>query len=484
MKENLNIYFGIDFGTTSCAVVGYYNIDGEIKAFKCGDEEGRPIPSVVAINTETGEVFTGREAWEQKMELQESCEYISSVKSILDGDWSKVIAGRKWTPVDVATVLFKSLRDAVQERIHLEMKEATVAIPIGFSAEKRRKLRDAAKMAGIDITAFVSEPTAAFFANYDHLKSASIITVFDWGGGTLDVSVIQNDNGRIVELATEGMHLAGDDIDRQIAQKMHDRIARKKNKKCSFDDMSSSAKDLMLVRSERAKRELCDEDEATISINNYGVYGTCREILDYDWFSSIIEPDIDAAMECLKKAISQSELGIDNIDAILMVGGSSNLIPLYDRMVEYVGNDEEKLYYPDETMWNVGEGAAKLAMIPGNYYSSQDIDIILSDGSHFNLLKKDTPLNQSEKNCSFGLVDLSKEARFVFGGSKDIEESSDKYQILSIPTYRFLEEKLELHTFVDENMIFCVHAKSNMRTNDFARVWEYPYLKCYYKLKV
>ncbi len=479
MGANLSNYFGIDFGTTSSATVGYMVMDHTPEEFLYGDEEGRPIPSVVAIDKKTGEVFTGRDAWDKKMELSESCEYISSVKTILDKETVITIAGREWSPVDIAAELFKALKANVKERTDIEMTSATVAIPIGFSPEKREKLRMAAENAGITIKSFISEPTAAFFANYDELRSSSIVAVFDWGGGTLDVSVLQNENGRISELATVGSNIAGDFIDNKIAQRIHSKIARKKGQEIAFGDMPSSAQDMMRVRSERAKRALGDDDTATISINNYGPYGACREILDYDWFADIVEPEVQMAMDCLKKAIDQSGVGLANIDRIVLVGGSSNLRPLLERMDSVYG---DKLFFPEETMWNVGQGAAKLSMTPGSYYSNQSVGIVLSDNSYFELLPKDTSISGWKKECHFGIVDTNKEARFVFGGSPDIEESPERFKSLEVPAYRFLQEQLIIQALVDSDLVFRVIAGSTMRPKEFQRVWEYPQLKCYYKL--
>lgn len=479
MKTNLSSYFGIDFGTTSSATVGYMVMDHTPEEFLYGDDEGRPLPSVVAIDNTTGAVYTGREAWDKKMELSESCTYISSVKSILDQDQTVLIAGKEWSPIDVAAELFKALKKNVTERTGVEMSSATVAIPIGFSPAKREKLRTAAAKAHIKIDSFISEPTAAFFANYQELRSSSIVAVFDWGGGTLDVSVLKNENGRISELATTGENVAGDYIDNKIARRIHAKIARKKGMEISFEDMPSSAQDMMRVRSERAKRALGDDDTATISINNYGAYGACREILDYDWFADIVEPEVELAMGCLKKAIDQSGVGLGNIDRIVLVGGSSNLRPLLEKMDSVYG---DKLFFPDETMWNVGQGAARLAMTPGSYYSNQSIGLVLSDNSYFELLAPNTDLNDWNMECHFGIVDSNKEARFVFGGSPDIDESPERFRVLAIPAYRFLQEQIGLKALVDKDKVFKVIAGSNMRPKEYRRVWEYPQLKCYYRL--
>lgn len=475
----LKNYFGIDFGTTNSATVGYSILNQSPKEIKYGDEEGRPVPSVVAIDKNTGQIYTGRTAWEKRIELSETCEYIPSVKTILDTEWEKEICGRVWTPTDIAAEVFKALKNTVKERTGADMESAIVAIPIGFNPSKRKRLREAAAMAGIRITSFVSEPTAAFFANYQDLKSDSIVAIFDWGGGTLDVSVLQHTDGKVAEIATSGMNVAGDDIDKKIAQRIHSKIARKKGIELRFDDMPADCKDMLLVRAERAKRALYDDDTATISINNYGKFGAFRETLDYDWFAEIINPEIERAIECLNKAIDNSKVGLANIDRIVMVGGSSNLRPLLDRMEQMFS---DKLYFPEETMWNVGQGTGRLSMHSGEYYANQYVGIRMSDGSLFTLLEPDTLLRNWSVKHNFGIVDSSKEARFVFGGSIDIEESSDRYKTLSIPAYRFLQEQITVEAMVSEDLIFTFSAVSNMQPEEFRRYWDYSRLKCYYKL--
>lgn len=479
MSTGLQYYFGIDFGTTNSATIGYLVMNQRPECVKYGDDEGRPVPSVVAIDKETGEVFTGRTAWDKKMELSETCAYFSSIKTVLDSEATQMIAGREWTAIDIASEVFRGLKKNVFDRTGTVMSEATVSIPIGFSSEKRVKLRKAAKNAGIHIRSFVSEPTAAFFANYNDLKSSSLVAVFDWGGGTLDVSILRHLNGKVSELAACGRNVGGDYIDQKISQRIHSKIARKKGQEIAFADMPSSAQDMMRVRAERAKRMLADDDTATISINNYGSYGACRETLEYDWFADIVAPEVDMAMQCLEEAIHQSGVGLTNIDRIVMVGGSSNLRPLLDKMEQKYG---DRLFFPDETMWNVGQGAAMLAMTPGGYYSNQSIGIVLSDQGYYELLAPDTLVNGWRTSCSFGIVDSSKEARFVFGGSPDIDTSPERYKTLTVPTYRFLQEQVKITASVDENMVFSVIAGSNMRPKTFRRVWEYTQLKCYYKL--
>ena len=266
MSNKLHYKFGIDFGTTNSATVGYAFMGSTKERIYYGDDEQRPIPSIVAINKNTGDVYTGRTAWERRQELSQECVFIPSVKSLLDQEWKKTIAGKDWTPIEVAAEVFKCLQTNVYERTGILMDEAVVAIPVGLSASKRRQLRKAAALAGIKISSFVSEPTAAFFANYKDIRNDSTVAIFDWGGGTLDVSVLRHYEGKIYELATGGIPEAGDLIDLRLAEKIHARIARKKKINIAFEDMPAINRDMMIVRAERAKRAMYDDDTATISI--------------------------------------------------------------------------------------------------------------------------------------------------------------------------------------------------------------------------
>lgn len=479
MANQLKYRFGIDFGTTNSATVGYAFMGNSFEKILYGDDEQRPVPSVVAINKETGEVYTGRTAWERRQELSQDCEFITSVKSLLDQEWSKIIAGKKWTAVEVAAEVFKGLQQNVYDRTGIAMDEAVVAIPVGLKAPKRRLVRKAAALAGLKISSFVSEPTAAFFANYGDIRNDNTVAVFDWGGGTLDVSVLRHYEGKILELATGGQPEAGDVIDLKLAEKIHAKIARKKKLNISFEDMSPINRDMMLVRAERAKRAMYDDDTATISINNYGEFGAVRETLDYDWFSEIIDTNINKAIECFDKVVAESNVGINDIDRIIMVGGSSNLRPLIEKLYARYG---EKLYFPEETMWNVGLGAAMLATTPGAYYSNQKIGVRLSDNTLFPLLRENEKITKWSVKHHFGIVDTSKEARFIFGGSADLDDDDSKYVTLQVPAYVFLQEQIILEANVDEDLVFNVITSSSMRTREYNRIWKYEKLKCYYQL--
>lgn len=474
--------FGIDFGTTSSAVVSFIEDNGYIREptnYGVG-RDGIPLPSIVAINRKTGEVITGLEVKEKRAELSNSYKIIYSIKTYLEDEAPGIIAGKKWYPKDVAAELFKSLREIVKKRQkEVDMSEAVVAIPVGFSARKRKILRESAEMAGIKITSFVSEPTAAFFSNYDTLKAFSTIAVFDWGGGTLDVSILKNENGNIYEISKSGRSIAGDFIDRKIAKFVHSQISIKKGISYRFEDMEPSAQDELRTACEKAKINLSVDDSFTIPVLNYGPYGIIRYELDCKTLSEIINPEINTAMECLYEAIEQAGIGKINIDRILLVGGSSKLRSLKERMHLEFG---DKVFAPNNPEWDIGKGASLLALQTTRNFSNQSVGIDMSDGSYFEFLHKNENLDGWSKSFKFAITDSSEYAQFVFDGSPEIRALQSRFRTLEVPSYGFLQEKIEVKTSVNEDLVFTVEAKSNRKGNGNKMTWEYENLKCYYKL--
>lgn len=468
--------FGIDFGTTNSAVVRYYQDgNGDVHLIHYADSAGRPVPSAVAISREDGKVYVGREAKKNRLRLSKTCKYIPSVKRELENDWEEEIGGKIWTPVKVAGEVFDEMKRLVWEQDGSFLKKAVVAIPIGFNARQRKKLREAAASRGIEIVSFVNEPTAAFFANYEKICSCTNVVVFDWGGGTLDVSVLRHEKNKIEELATTGMPLAGNDIDFLLAQRLHDSIARKKGKEnIGFDQMPEDRQDALIAKAEDAKIKLSDDEVAMITLNRYGELGSVHEQIDQFGFSGNISEFVKKAIQQLEKAIEISGVGQANVDRILMVGGSSNLLPLQKELANRFG---DKLYFPESTMWNVGEGAAKLASQPGNYHSNQDIGILLSDGSIYYLLRQGDNVHEWEKKATFGITDTSQEAHLIITGSKELHDVAN----ISVPTYQFLNEKIELKAKITKDLIFQIEAKSSFKTNAWKVWWQYEHLKLYYQ---
>jgi molecular chaperone DnaK len=369
------------------------------------------------------------------------------------------------------------------------MDSAVVAIPIGFSPIKRRELRRAASDAGINILNFVSEPTAAVFKHYSEVSKWQKIAVFDWGGGTLDIAVVELNDGNVVELSTLGKRLGGDDIDIKVAEWAHMQTVKKSGGNISFREMPSISRDDMLEQAEQIKRDLSDKYKSTILLFNYGEIDAQEIKMDAVKFTSLIEPELDKAIACLKEAVKRAGLAIDELGCILMVGGSSKLQGLLERMYEAF---DCKIIEPDkDSDWHVAHGAALLNKTQGEYRVSQNVELLLSDDTHFPLIKQGEIVRHKEQIVTFALVESNPEdnpnAHFIFMESADNSPTgleSDRRTIgyLTVPCYEFLFEPIELSFQIDKNLLFTVTAKSsNMAQND-SKTWEYDKMRFSYNL--
>ena len=478
-------WFGIDFGTTNSAA---FSLTGTgldlIVPIHYGDDEGRPFPSVVAIDKKTGEIIVGRDAKNRHNELLETHHYISSIKSIIDSDEKWVVADKVWTPEDITSQIFISLKERVENNNDNELNEAVIAVPVGFSAEKKSHLRNAARNAGINVKMFISEPTAAFCSNYSELRSCKNIAVFDWGGGTLDVVILSVNDGEIREIAANGMSFAGNDIDENLAERMHAVFMRNHKQAIPFSDLEPSTRDLLIVKCEEAKCAFEDEDVVRISLNKYDSFGAVSEYMDYDTFAEIIEPAVNNAVECLMKTISQADFNTKNIDKVLCVGGSSRLRPLQEKLNEIFG--KEKILYPERVMWDIAKGASIISTRESGYKLSKSIGLQLSDGSYFPLVNAEQELPCEEFCMTLGVTDQGedglKEARFIFTDS-DKDANRELYTPVVIPIRGFEDERLKLSCYIDQDNVFKAKIGSTRIHDSRDRVWCYENLKISFYLE-
>ncbi len=475
-------YFGIDFGTTNSAVVATVAVDGEVvgEVRRIGEDERHPLPSFVAIHKKTGDIRTGLSA---KKSISDSDEYVvfSSIKTVIDMDKTWVIAGKIWTPVDIAAELFKALKINVYKKTggNMEMQEAVVAVPIGFSSKKKNSVRRAAQKAGISISMFVSEPTSAYCSRMHSLKKYKNVAVFDWGGGTLDVAVLRIEKNKISELATAGMTLAGNDIDRKIAEKICLKVARKTNQNFSFDDLGSEYQLRLLDLCEQAKCNLADEDVATISVARLDKFGRALEKIDYDYLALLIDNEVEQAVDCLLSALSDAGMTRDTIDCIICEGGSSRLRPLQYKLLEYF--DKDQLLFPKLAMWDIGSGASEIAYKPGCYTLNKPIGIIQSNNKFYPLLDIGQRVPTEEKKVKFAVIEDTDEARFVLTDGED-KNSQTFTELFPVKLRGFRDEVMEVSCYIDTDMVFRMKVHSNKMPDNVFRAWSYSDLKVSYEM--
>lgn len=479
-----NKWIGIDFGTTNSASISFYNDGKRINRYEHGDDQGTPFPSIVGINRENGDVITGREAKNHRIELSENYEFFTSIKTIIDQNISFNVAGKKWTPVAIATEILKGLKAEIARK-NINAESVVMAVPVGFSPSKKMKLREAAENAGIKIETFISEPTAAYISNYSKMRMYKNVAILDWGGGTLDVAILHIENGRIEELTTEGMDLAGDNIDKKIAEQMHIKYCANKNVNKSFEEVDAKSRDRLLVKCEAAKIELSEGAElARVMIPSYDNNGLLREVVEYELFSELVQPEVNEAMNCLQKAVKKAKLNMTNIDAVLCVGGTSRLKPFRDRITSELGN--QKVIYPDKVMWNIAEGAAvtSMAASAGGYGMNQDIGLILSNGTFYPLLKKGQRIPCKEKKINFAAVTDEKSIRFLITDAEDpAKRTFEQPIVIEREGQGFMSEQFEVSCFVDPDLLFRFRVRSTEFMTKYLYMWTYNKLNIYYQIE-
>ena len=324
--------YGIDFGTTNSGLVGFER--GHLRSF--GHDQQIPLPSIVAINRLTGKIQAiGRDAWEHQEELGEQCVIIRSVKGWLgDPNKSWLVGPRTWTPEQIVSELLKSLKKKL-EQAGGSITEAVCTIPVGFVAKRRSALRRAANAAGIQVKTFVSEPTAAVCRHFRLLRKWPKVVVFDWGGGTLDISVVAIEGHTVNELATQGVALGGDDIDHKLAQFVHTQICNDRGLDRAYEAVDLRSRDRLREMVEAAKRRLSREEQADVTLISYSGLLDVSYSLTAETFQKLLNPEYEQVYAALSDVVQrQAQTSFEEIGCVLMVGGSSKLRGLVEELRE------------------------------------------------------------------------------------------------------------------------------------------------------
>jgi molecular chaperone DnaK len=450
--------FGIDFGTTNSAAV---KLIRGAEPEKYGDEHGRPLPSIVAIDIANGEMHGGRDVWENREAYLESGRFrlVKSVKWKLGTDAVWQTEAGVITPEQVASFVLKTLSRRALEVGGESIKEAAVTIPYGFSPEARASLRNAARQAGIEISTFITESTSALMRYLPDLKHCRNVAVFDWGGGTLDISVLQIRNGSVHELATGGMDLAGDYIDADLAQVLHSIIMDERGASSEFAAMSARNRDSLLTQCERAKCRFEQLQETDVALTSYGGAPAVLRGRKREWFEKIISTHVDLAIELLDKTIQKAGLSADSINRTLVIGGSAKLRLLHERL----RNDDRfqsALHFATDAEWDVATGAAIVQASSGGYELAESIGFVLSDNSYYEVLSPGWRVKPERDVMTVSLVEDSRQANIVVARRQSEAAGAETILRFSIPTLGFDLEPLTLRYGVSSDLIFTIEGDS------------------------
>ena len=443
-------FIGINFGTTNTAVVHYQSDELGSRMVHLGEDGQYPFSSIIALPLDGGPIKFGREVRNRRAELAEDHEIISSIKSYLGTNKEFFVGNKSYTAAEITTEYLKSVKSYIYEQHGVDITDAGLAFPIDFSADARQDLMRAAKNAGINITRFVSESTAAFFACKTE-QSFKNVMVLDWGGGTFDISILGVGENSLEEIAVYGEDIGGDDIDLEFARRIHTDIANSSGliSPAAFEDMKPKERDLLVARCERAKIDISDTDEDhDFTIVDYGDFGDKSLTVSTYVLDSIVEQMVNQKiLRVIDIALGRAKLTADSIDSVLIIGGCSNLSAYETIITSYF--DSSKIILPKNPAWATAEGVAHLQATKGSLKLNETLGVMLCDKTILPIFaaKKDG-VGSSYGPLNFSLVEDSQYASFIFAGS-----SSYVYDRVLVPTKGFLNEEIELQASIGDDQV-------------------------------
>ena len=470
-------YYGIDFGTTNTSVY-LYNFEQGRGSREAGyGTDGKdltPFSSCIAISkTVKNDIKFGREVKEKINEYADDYHIITSFKSLLGTDEEITVNGVRYTGKELVALFLKHVKDTVK-RIRPDFNEAVFSIPVDFSAKARSELLEVAEHVGIKVKGFVSESSSAYISKVKDIKAFSKVMVIDFGGGTLDLSILNLKHNQVYEDAVYFIKCVGDDIDKELAL----RIMPKVYPGVSFEELESRRKDKLMNEVERMKIEFSEYDDYTITLGE----GSKPVDIDYDTFSDIITPLItENVLNSILKIMEKANVSPENIDAVILAGGSSGLRPFADIILSLFG--EDKIIFDDENnryQWMVAKGAAITSAIDCDFRLSDDICILLSDGETYPVLKKDVnKVGDEIEPVSFSLTTDSQDAHFIFTDST----GKNRYATISVKSKGFIDEIFTLSVKIGNDQIARIAIRNNYIGKGYQVEREINKLRFYYDLK-
>ena len=361
---------GVDLGTTNSCVAVMEGGKPEVIANAEGD---RTTPSVVAY-TKEGEKLVGKVAKRQAVANHENT--ITSIKRLMGTDQKVKLNGKEYTPQEISAMILSKLKQDAESYLGEKVTQAVITVPAYFNDSQRQATKDAGKIAGLEVLRIINEPTAASLAyglDKGENKNQKIL-VYDLGGGTFDVSILEIGDGVFEVLSTNGdTKLGGDDFDNRIMNLLVEDFKKKNNIDLSQDKLAMQR---LKEAAEKAKIELSATPKTTISLPFISADATGPKHLEYDLtraqFDSITQDYVDKTIDCVKKALSDAKLTINQIDKVILVGGSTRIPAVYEAVKNFTGKEPFKGINPDEC---VAIGAA----IQAGVLAGEVKDVLLLD---------------------------------------------------------------------------------------------------------
>lgn len=359
---------GIDLGTTnSCIAV----LEGDVATIIPNSEGSRTTPSVVAF-TKEGERLVGQLA--KRQAIVNGDRTVMSIKRDMGTDRRVEIDGKKYSPQELSSMILQKMKRDAEDYLGEPVTKAVITVPAYFTDAQRQATKDAGAIAGLEVLRIINEPTAACLAYGENKQGEHKILVFDLGGGTFDVSILDVGEGVFEVLATAGDNrLGGDDWDMRIVNWMIEEFRKKEGIDLKNDRMAGQR---LREAAEKAKVELSSMPETTISLPFITANASGPRHLDMSLsrarFEEMTADLLERTVKPARQALQDSGLSAGEIDKILLVGGSTRMPMVQKKIKELLGKDPTKGINPDEC---VAAGAA----IQGAILGGDHKDIVLVD---------------------------------------------------------------------------------------------------------
>jgi len=365
---NMSKIIGIDLGTTnSCVAV----MEGGNFAIIPNSDGGRTTPSVVNIK-DNGEIIVGEIAKRQAITNPDST--VISIKTQMGSDYKVNIHGKDYTPQEISAMILKKLKKDAESYLGETVTEAVITVPAYFTDAQRQATKDAGEIAGLTVKRIINEPTAAALSYGLDKKKEEKVLVFDLGGGTFDVSVLEIGDGVVEVISTSGNnHLGGDNFDQKIIDWLADEFKKEtgidlRNDKMAVQRLKDAAED--------AKKKLSTTLETQISLPFITMDASGPKHLEKKLtraaFDELTKDLVEATKGPVKQALEDANLDPSGIDEILLVGGSTRIPAVQEWVKSFFGKEPNKSINPDEV---VAAGAA----IQGGVLMGDVKDVLLLD---------------------------------------------------------------------------------------------------------
>ena len=360
---------GIDLGTTNSCVAVLENGEPQIIT---NTEGMRTTPSVVAF-TKDGERIVGEPAKRQAVTNADNT--IISIKTHMGTDYKVNIEGKAYTPQEISAIILQKLKADAESYLGQPVKEAVITVPAYFTDAQRQATKDAGRIAGLEVKRIINEPTAAALAyGMDKLDQDKKILVFDLGGGTFDVSILEIGDGTFEVLATAGNNrLGGDDFDKVIIDYLAEEFKKAEGVDLRDDNMALQR---LKEAAEKAKKELSSTMSTNINLPFITATASGPKHMNIDLsrakFDELTHHLVEKTMEPTKRALADAGLSVSEIDDVLLVGGSTRIPAVQEAVKKFIGKEPHKGINPDEC---VAAGAA----IQAGVLTGEVNDLLLLD---------------------------------------------------------------------------------------------------------